>query len=75
MPEAVKDAPHAARPAAVRSFASRSSAPSGRLTYKDQRELAALPARIDAAQAEIAAAEAALADPGLFERDRGPSIA
>ena len=45
--------------------------PRGRskLSYKDQRELDALPGKIDALSAEIATLEAALADPALFTED------
>ncbi|MDA8230585.1 MAG: ATP-binding cassette domain-containing protein [Magnetospirillum sp.] len=41
-----------------------------RLSYKDARELEELPGRMDALHAEIAKLEAALADPGLYARDR-----
>ncbi len=40
-----------------------------KLSYKDQRELDALPDKIDALTTEIADLEAALADPTLFTRD------
>ncbi|MGL4541649.1 MAG: ABC-F family ATP-binding cassette domain-containing protein [Polymorphobacter sp.] len=40
--------------------------PQVKLTYIEQRELGLLPAQIEALHAEIAAAEAALADPGLY---------
>ncbi len=44
--------------------------PAARLSYREQRELAALPAEIDRLQARAAALEAALSDPGLYGRDR-----
>lgn len=40
-----------------------------KLSYKDQRELDALPDKIDALTTDIADLEAALADPTLFTRD------
>ncbi|MGF1629678.1 MAG: ABC-F family ATP-binding cassette domain-containing protein [Kiloniellaceae bacterium] len=40
-----------------------------KLSYKDQRELDSLPARIDALSAEAAALEARLADPSLYKKD------
>ncbi len=40
-----------------------------RLTYKDQRDYALLPANIDALDAAIARDEAELADPALYTRD------
>ena len=41
----------------------------GKLSYKDQRELDELPARMDTLTAEVAKLEKALADPDLFTRD------
>jgi ATP-binding cassette subfamily F protein uup len=51
------------------------TAPSARtakakLSYKDQRELDLLPAEIEALHQEIAAHEAAIADPSLYARDQ-----
>ena len=40
-----------------------------KLSYKDQRELDGLPARIDALTAEAAALEKKLADPALYQKD------
>ncbi len=40
-----------------------------KLSYKDQRELDQLPARIEALDAELAEATAAMADPAYFQRD------
>jgi ATP-binding cassette subfamily F protein uup len=42
---------------------------SAKLSYKDQRELDGLPARIDQLGAEVSALEGKLADPGLYNRD------
>jgi ABC transport system ATP-binding/permease protein len=44
-------------------------APRGKLSYKEQRELDALPARIDALEAEQQALAAQTADPQLYARD------
>ena len=44
--------------------------PTARLSYKDQRELDLLPGRIAALETEKAALEAALAEPGFYQRDR-----
>ena len=43
--------------------------PTGKLSYKDARELDALPAEIARLETEAAALERALADPDLYERD------
>jgi ATP-binding cassette subfamily F protein uup len=40
-----------------------------RLSYKDQRELEGLPARIEALESEQAQLQAQVADPGLFRSD------
>ena len=47
----------------------RETAPRQRLGYKRERALADLPRKIDALHAEMAALNAALADPGLYSRD------
>jgi ATP-binding cassette subfamily F protein uup len=47
----------------------RPSAGRNRLTYKDQRELDLLPARIAALETEIAELETRLADPDFYRRD------
>ncbi|MCJ0972406.1 ATP-binding cassette domain-containing protein [Pseudomonas sp. PS1] len=39
-----------------------------KLSYKDQRELEALPGKIDAAEQEIAALQAAMAEPGFYQQ-------
>jgi ABC transport system ATP-binding/permease protein len=59
---AAKAAVKAAAPAPV-------AAPRKKLSYKDQRDLDLLPARIEAIDAEVAAAEAELADGNLFTRN------
>jgi ATP-binding cassette subfamily F protein uup len=47
----------------------RKTAPSAKLSYKDQRDLDRLPGEIERLEAEIAAVEDVLADPGLYTRD------
>ncbi len=47
----------------------RETAPRQRLGYKRERALAELPKQIEALQGEIAALNAALADPDLYSRD------
>ncbi len=42
-----------------------------KLSYKDQRDLDLLPARIEELEAEIARDETALSDPDLYSRDHG----
>jgi ABC transport system ATP-binding/permease protein len=59
-------------PAAVRkekAIQVRESTPAMRLGYKRERALAELPKKIESLQAEIAALQAALADPDLYRRD------
>ena len=41
----------------------------GKLSYKEQRELEALPAQLSALEAEIAEIETALADASIYARD------
>lgn len=50
------------------SQAAAASAPR-KLSYREQRELEALPARIEALEAEIADIESALGDPALYAKD------
>jgi ATP-binding cassette subfamily F protein uup len=59
----------AARPAAVksRSAAAASPAPKAKLSFKEARELEALPAQIEALEAEQARVSARLADPALYQ--------
>lgn len=47
----------------------RKSAPSAKLSYKDQRDLDRLPGEIERLEAQIAATEDVLADPDLYTRD------
>ena len=63
-PPAVEPLPQAAAPAP----APRPSAPPRKLSYKEQRELEALPARIEALEAEQRTINAELADGLLFAR-------
>ncbi|MQM36670.1 ABC transporter ATP-binding protein uup [wastewater metagenome] len=46
-----------------------------KLSYKDQRELDALPARIETLEGEIEETQQALADPALYQGDHGERIA
>jgi ATP-binding cassette subfamily F protein uup len=55
----------ASAPASAPKVAPR-AAPAARLSYKEQQELAALPTRIEALEAERAAVEAKLADPSTY---------
>jgi ATP-binding cassette subfamily F protein uup len=47
----------------------RTAKPPAKLSFKDQRELSELPARLQRLAAEIAKTERNLADPGLYARD------
>jgi ABC transport system ATP-binding/permease protein len=62
---AAKVSPAAARPAARGSAAAKTR----KLSYKDQRELAAMPAAIQQLEVEQAELAAAIGDPELFRRD------
>ena len=69
-----KRQPRAAPRAAGRGTPAAAAAPARRptkLTYNDQRDYDLLPARIERIDADIAADEAALADPDLYTRDPG----
>ncbi|GAB4181310.1 MAG: ATP-binding cassette domain-containing protein [Thalassobaculales bacterium] len=57
------------RPAARSAPAPQPARQATRLSYKEQRELDLLPARIAALEGEIAGLEARLADPDLYRRD------
>ncbi len=57
------------------SFAPAATAAKKKLSYKDQRELELLPARIDALETEIASRNAAMAQPGFFARDSAAVVA
>lgn len=61
----------AAAPLRPKSAAAVAAAPkkASKLSYKDARELAELPARIEALNRDIASGEAALADPDLYARN------
>jgi ATP-binding cassette subfamily F protein uup len=61
-------APARAAGAAAEGVPSRGDRPR-KLTYKEQRELEALPERIAALEKEIAEIEAALGDPALYAKD------
>ena len=45
------------------------AAKSNKLSYKDQRELDALPKRIEALEAEVAALHAAMGDPAFYQQE------
>jgi ATP-binding cassette subfamily F protein uup len=55
--------------AAAKETAPRAAKPVSKLSYKDQRELNELPARLQRLGEEITATEAKLADPQLYARD------
>jgi ATP-binding cassette subfamily F protein uup len=67
-PRAAKAAPRHPKPA-LREPAPATPAPA-RMSYKDQRELDLLPGRIAALEKDSATLEAALAEPGFYQRDR-----
>ncbi len=48
--------------------------PGGKLSYKETRELEALPERIAALEAEIAEIETALADPAIYARENARAL-
>ena len=66
-----EDAPRKAAPAkrAAAEAQAKLRPVADKLSYKEARELEALPGRIEELSAEIAALEGRLADPGLFARD------
>ena len=63
------EAPEDLRPAAAGAGDSAPPARQKKLSYNEQRELAALPDRISALEKEIAELEAAFADPAFYARD------
>ncbi len=64
------------RPAKATAATPEPRKPAGKkLSYKDQRELDELPARIEKLEAEQAEVQARLADPGLYKRDPATSKA
>ncbi len=65
-PRPAEQAPVAAR---KEKAPPRETAPARRLGYKRERALVELPKKIDALHAEMAAINAALADPGFYARD------
>ena len=71
---AQRGSPAAARPAAPKPVAAGGPAPRAardrKLSFKEKHALETLPARMEQLHAEIAATEAALADPDLYARDR-----
>ena len=58
-----------AKPDAKADAPSKPKPKPARLGYREQRELEALPARIEALETELAALTAALQDPDFFRRD------
>ncbi|MGQ9365397.1 ATP-binding cassette domain-containing protein [Azospirillum sp. ST 5-10] len=70
-PREAAAAPAKAKPAAAPAPAAGPAKPRGKLSYKDQRELDELPARLDRLTAEVKRLEGMLADPDLFGRDPG----
>jgi ATP-binding cassette subfamily F protein uup len=61
--------PEAAPARRAKAAPPRAAAPAAKLSFKDQRRLAELEARLAALPGEIAAHERALADPGFYVRD------
>ena len=61
--------PAAAAAAAAAAPAAPRASPARKLSYKEQRELDALPVRIETLEAEQAALAARLADPALYAKD------
>ena len=73
---ASKPAARAAAPKPVAPAAktdTKKSAAGKKLSYKDQRELDQLPARIEALEQEAKAVHTKLADPGLYKSDPAAS--
>ena len=66
---AVTDNPYAAEERRRRSIERRKQRPATKLSYKDQRELDALPAEIETLEAELARLQRTAADPGFYARD------
>ena len=66
---AVTDTPYEAEERRRRAAERRSQRPATKLSYKDQRELNALPAEIEALEAAIADLQQAVADPGFYAQD------
>ena len=66
---AVTDNPYAAEERRRRSIERRKQRPATKLSYKDRRELDALPAEIEALEAELARLQQTAADPGFYAQD------
>jgi ABC transport system ATP-binding/permease protein len=66
---AVTDNPYEAEARRRREAERRRQRPATKLSYKDQRELDALPAEIEALEAELARLQQAAADPGFYAQD------
>ena len=72
---AVATAPVATRSAAPEPAPTPAPTPRRKLSYKDQRELEQLPARIEALETDIAARGAAMNAPGFFQQDSAAIVA
>jgi ATP-binding cassette subfamily F protein uup len=66
---AVTDNPYEAEARRRREAERRKQRPATKLSYKDQRELDALPAEIETLEAELARLQQAAADPGFYAQD------
>jgi len=66
----VRGAPKGAPPAPQRTAASKPSALKKRLSYKEQRELDAMPQTIDALEAEQKSLQQRIADPDFYRQDK-----
>jgi ATP-binding cassette subfamily F protein uup len=66
---AVTDSPCEAEERRRRAVERRKQRPATKLSYKDQRELDALPAAIEALEAELARLQQTAADPGFYAQD------
>ena len=66
---AVTDSPYAVEERRRRAAEHRRQRPATKLSYKDQRELDALPAEIEALEAAIAELQQTVADPDFYARD------
>ena len=66
---AVTDTPFAAEERRRRAAERRSQRPATKLSYKDQRELNALPGEIEALEAALAELQQRAADPGFYAQD------
>ncbi|HLT92204.1 MAG TPA: ATP-binding cassette domain-containing protein [Woeseiaceae bacterium] len=64
----VKESPEGSAAPARRAPAAKPRAPSGKLSYKLQRELDSLPDRIEALEARVEALQARIGEPGFYSR-------